>query len=452
MVALILILKVTLLLAVVFRHLLPSPELFPTTCRTKAFIKIMRKIFSLFAAVLCAGSMLAGTVNVTFPMTGQTKVSSYSSSFTGQDVNGQTWTFSGFNNNNNGWAYIKCSSKNAVTTAVISTPLMAAKVNAFVLTVDKTSGIDSAKIEVLQSDSTVLASDSVTLKQGTDSFVVSGVSNAFYRLTIYNKKTGSNGATQISAIKLITEATDPAISCQEVKFGNAVSGTSQNVAITGENLTDSIEAVMLNGSHFTLNVGKVSKDGGNVTITVHATEEGEYTDTLMLASGTAFKHIAVTATVIQLTGDGTEGNPYTPADVIKLNNPGYTDVWVKGTIIGVYANNKPQKDSVNVNSNLALATGADTIPVALPNNDIRTALNLVDHPENLGYVVSVKGDLLAYFLTTGVKNVDSYLWETVPTAVENVAVEPKARKFYRNGQVYILHNGKVYDAFGSLMK
>ena len=111
--------------------------------------------------------------------------------------------------------------------------------------------------------------------------------------------------------------------------------------------------------------------------------------------------------------DGTADAPYTVDQVIALGNPG-TQAWVKGYIVGYYdyANNSSLVNSAAgaADSNVALAMTPDetdkekTVAVQLPTGDLRTALNLVDHPENLGKELAICGDLTAYFGLPGVKN------------------------------------------------
>ncbi|HCM21153.1 MAG TPA: hypothetical protein DIC46_10360, partial [Porphyromonadaceae bacterium] len=65
-------------------------------------------------------------------------------------------------------------------------------------------------------------------------------------------------------------------------------------------------------------------------------------------------------------------------------------------------------------SNLALAdspaetAAANTLPVELKSGKIRTALNLVDHPENFKKEVMVEGDLEKYFSLPGIKSLSAY--------------------------------------------
>lgn len=122
------------------------------------------------------------------------------------------------------------------------------------------------------------------------------------------------------------------------------------------------------------------------------------------------------------------------ADVLTVaqaiaNNSG-TGKTVEGYIIGT-TNNGPsyQYSSPFSASNLAIADSPNEtdrtkiMPVQLPSGSaVRAALNLVDHPENLGKKVRITGNLEAYFTVAGLKSPTAYAFvtETDPTPVTKV--------------------------------
>lgn len=93
---------------------------------------------------------------------------------------------------------------------------------------------------------------------------------------------------------------------------------------------------------------------------------------------------------------------------------------VKGYIVG-YVEGKNMDgatfgasgDAVS-NTNLMIADRADEtdvekcLVIQLPSGDVRSALNLKDHPENLGKEVTLLGSLEKYFGTYGLKSVSEY--------------------------------------------
>lgn len=122
--------------------------------------------------------------------------------------------------------------------------------------------------------------------------------------------------------------------------------------------------------------------------------------------------------VVDTEGQGTQLDPFTVADVIKLNNSYTQAAWVSGYIVGSI-NGKSLDNAVfgadpASNTNLLLAAKADEkdvkncIPVALPVGKLRNDLNLVDRPALIGREVSILGKLVAYFVAPGLKEGTDY--------------------------------------------
>ena len=157
-------------------------------------------------------------------------------------------------------------------------------------------------------------------------------------------------------------------------------------------------------------------------------------------------------------GEGTEANPYTVADVIGLAvAAGTEEVWVQGFVITAW-DGTAGTESLEIKSNIVLAddaaeaTVAKMIGVNLPTGDIRNALNIVDNAYLIGKQISVKGKLQSYFSAPGVKGTSDYKKPEKPTAIDNAATEQKAMKMIENGQLFIIKNGKKYNALGELVK
>ncbi len=116
-------------------------------------------------------------------------------------------------------------------------------------------------------------------------------------------------------------------------------------------------------------------------------------------------------------GDGSAETPYT-VQAVQAGAAG-TGKWVTGYIVG-FIPDKFYDQAVfgtegAINTNILLAPAADVtdvtacIPVALVGN-LRTAVGLGDHPENLGKQVTIYGDLEKYFGQPGLKNTSVYAW------------------------------------------
>lgn len=116
-------------------------------------------------------------------------------------------------------------------------------------------------------------------------------------------------------------------------------------------------------------------------------------------------------------GDGQKVSPYNVNQVISGAATG-SSVWVSGYIVGWIADKTFDTAQFNpnatVNTNLLLAATPDEteltrcIPIQLPAGAVRTALNLVDHPENYKQKVSLLGSIEKYFGQMGVKTVTEY--------------------------------------------
>lgn len=96
---------------------------------------------------------------------------------------------------------------------------------------------------------------------------------------------------------------------------------------------------------------------------------------------------------------------------------GDTDVWVYGYIVGgdLTSSKCSFEAPFTSRTNIVLATKSSCtdkescISVQLPNGKIRDALNLVDHEDNLGRKVYLKGDIVAsYYGIVGIQSISEY--------------------------------------------
>lgn len=121
---------------------------------------------------------------------------------------------------------------------------------------------------------------------------------------------------------------------------------------------------------------------------------------------------------------GTADSPLTVDDILEAGIPASpeADTWVTGYIVGwIDSGNKWGTDNrysvpATVATNLILAGSSSEndpeycIAIQLPSGAVRNALNLVDHPENLGHQVTLCGSHEKYFGTNGIKSVTKYEW------------------------------------------
>jgi len=117
-------------------------------------------------------------------------------------------------------------------------------------------------------------------------------------------------------------------------------------------------------------------------------------------------------------GDGTEAKPYTVAQAIVKQG---STAWVSGYIVGCMTSNPYVLEVTapfTVASNVYIADNAsetDTdkmLPVQLvKETEIRSNVNLLDNPANLGAKLSIEGELTSYFSQPGLKNPTAYKLE-----------------------------------------
>lgn len=118
-------------------------------------------------------------------------------------------------------------------------------------------------------------------------------------------------------------------------------------------------------------------------------------------------------------GTGTEADPYTVADILAmdLDNTNIASAYVKGYIVGSLKNGSFTDKNASFSAEGAVATNImiaddasckDLKAVAavqlVSKTDIRTALNLVDNPGNLGKQLTIAGNVTKYCGHIGVRS------------------------------------------------
>ena len=121
-----------------------------------------------------------------------------------------------------------------------------------------------------------------------------------------------------------------------------------------------------------------------------------------------------------LGDEGSRGSTYEDALTVSqaLASIGKEDVWVSGFIVGgdlTSANasfDPPFKSASNLllGSRSSVSSRDNCIAVQLPSGDVRDALNLADHPEMLGRLVCIHGDIeSSYYGLVGLKSVSDFV-------------------------------------------
>ena len=202
-------------------------------------------------------------------------VSSYDNSWsaTNEDF---TVNLTNFNNNNNGWSYVKCGRKNYESTGTITTASAIDKaVTKVVVTVDAfTSGkVNSFKLYVASNAefSTDIQTISHSIATGANTFTVTApTENQFYKIEI-DCASGSNGLVQISKIEYyydnspVGDDRDPAgLSYSTDVFSATIGETNtfptlnnpNTLTVTYESSDESIATINSNGAITLLAAGE----------------------------------------------------------------------------------------------------------------------------------------------------------------------------------------------------
>ena len=363
-----------------------------------------------------------------------------------------TWTIA---NGNITISQLKAASSSAVNASYVSAPRM---YKGHILKFEGAEGYAITNIDITYDGSnygtdlfagTVISNNTVTKNTTDITATYSTTSGGTHKIATTSAEGESMIALQIpnsaasgykqlrpTAIKITyvkAATTTPNISCGDVNFGtvNGANTNTKELEVVGENLTEVITATLEKGSAFSVS-GSLDETGGTLTVTVTATEEGQYTDQLTLTSGTTTKTVAISAKVVACQGKGTKEAPYTVSDLTKLGNPG-TKAWVMGYIIGEIKNNELSTSGFENNSNIALADAIGETkkyaPIQLPSGAIRDALNLVSNSANINKQVALYGTLEAYFSMPGVKNVSDYEWVVAPVVKYTVTLSDNTGGF-----------------------
>ena len=119
-------------------------------------------------------------------------------------------------------------------------------------------------------------------------------------------------------------------------------------------------------------------------------------------------------------GEGTKESPYSvTAAKAAFVDGSQKAAWVTGYIVGsvdgksitenaVFSASTATASNVLISDNPAATSIDECIPVQLPSGAVRSALNLVENPGNLGKIVKLNGSIEKYFGVAGFKTVTEY--------------------------------------------
>lgn len=140
-------------------------------------------------------------------------VSAYNKSWS-VTCGGTQWNIANFNNNNNGWNYIKCGSKDYASVGTISSAdALPEKISSVVVTIGSvtTEYLNSIKLSVADNSAftnpVVVEAPKADIKAGDLKFTVAApAADMYYRLSFDCKKSQKNGVVQVNKVVFSGEA------------------------------------------------------------------------------------------------------------------------------------------------------------------------------------------------------------------------------------------------------
>lgn len=280
---------------------------------------------------------------LTFPDYNDKSVSGYTSSWTATK-SGQVWTINNFNNNSNGWSFIKAGRNGNTSVATITTQVEDHAISDVTVTIDAVTAakINSHKLYVADNssftDAIEISGDPATIAAGSIVYTVPVVNRAndlYYKLEFDCASGSSNGLLQISKITYAYASASP----QKDPAGLAYDDSDLSNLVK---LGDAFTAPTLTNPH-SLTVAyessntDVAEVASNGALTIKAvgvaeiTASSEETDTYKAGSAQYALYV--------VAHEGTEAEPYTVADarvvIDKVGETGIADQYVAGIVSNV---------------------------------------------------------------------------------------------------------------------
>ena len=431
----------------------------------------MRKILSLFAAVLFAGSMMAeATALYTLDATldaNKTSNNGYATSGT-VTVSGVEWSVQG----NGTMAPWRIGGKSLTNEkrVVCSTTAYGYALDSVVLTIGAASGVTINSIKLTHSlkadfsEGTDIAAASPAANSSMKFAPAGGFpANSYFKFTfdITISSTSNNKFIEFKKVVFYGEApSTPEIACGAtldfgVVFGKELVAASKKLEVTAYNLTEDIAAVLETGAPFALPSSSVAKAGGDLTINFAPTATGAYTDKLTLSSaGATSVEVALSGKAVKTENEGTNAEPFTVDETREIafaHADGVStadSISVEGTVVTVTELNDGRLS-------FSIGAGTDTV-FCYRTYDPQGKKTLTNASAKAGDKVLVRGKLQNF--KSGSDNIAEVAYgklirvNNIPTAIEETIAEGKAVKVVRNGQVLILKGDKTFNIIGQIVK
>jgi hypothetical protein len=411
----------------------------------------MKKIFSLLAAVLFAGSMMA---------------KEYTLTITPDDFPGNSYA------TNNGTHQKDAVAADESTVEVEFTTNQVMKQNNLIQGQKNTGYI--------KNESSWGEIKSITIN-GNVNFDYTTNEGLFE----INAGSATSKASSIVIVFEQGESTEPAIAAKPMDFGKVVIAEDvenyvldTTLAVTGVNLT---EAIVATGSAHVTVSGSLTAEGGSLNLHIVAAP-GEFSEVITLTSGATVKEVIVSGKVVQAailpgTAAEMEASSDTKSLVASVNGipgvkagtgsaSGSLNVIVPANAVKLhfYAvawNNAPGDISASATpAGVTLSASEFTLQADPGISGMSTDYILSDlEPAECRFDIDLSGVTAETKITFASGTAQRFVvWGATyelagpATAIENTAVEAKAIKRFVNGQLVIEKAGVLYNAQGAVIK
>lgn len=272
--------------------------------------KHLRFLFVMLLAMIWSAGWAAETVykTLSFPDEKKENCSSYTKTWNAT-IGNDSWKIANFNNNNwkDNWAWIKCGSKKAASTATITNstafdqPITKVVVNASVI--KEVAKIETIKLETSKEANFASISEAVTLdlktlKSGDLTFELkTPIENGYYKLTFDCAKTSSNGIIQVDKVDYYINDSKTSTTLEFPQDAFTFATTDNYSSFTGQTATLIADGAELTGktiaysksgddifSSFNESDGTLALNGNLGTATVTANFDGSNDETYASSS------------------------------------------------------------------------------------------------------------------------------------------------------------------------
>ena len=292
---------------------------------------------------------------------------------------------------------------------------------------------------------------------------------------------GTVGASGTNRLDVIVSGTakggvvDPVIntSTATLRFTTQNITNTKTFSASGINLSGLIQMTSDN-PYFFITPSTLPATGGEATVRfIGATSQ---TGKITLQSGNAKATVDLIAMLSETGNDGTKEHPFNVTEG-TIHQSSTDTTWVKGYIVGAVKANTATvtastADSVligvtsgfNSRTNVLIADNINetdynncmVVELQSASSSLRTNVNLVDHPENVGKLLNVKGKLRAYFGLPGSRDNTGNDYVLGNANGLKPSIIPELNVYAENGTIFVVNlietaNIRIYDLTGKLL-